>query len=87
MCRAHLDRKAIETDLHRFEESPPKCIGGFSRQDDGILGILAIPEDAFALAHQNAATRKINFMTLRGEKLRYGRGDIYRYSLQEQQEE
>ena len=36
---------------------------------------------------QNAAAHKIKFMTLRGEKLRYGRGDIYRYSLQEEQEE
>jgi hypothetical protein len=85
--RAHLDKKAIEEDLHRFEESPPKCIGGFSKQDGGILGILAIPEDAFGLAYQNAAAHKIKFMTLRGEKLRYGRGDIYRYSLQEEQDE
>lgn len=86
VCRAHLDKKALEKDMHRYEESPPKCIGSFSKQDDGILGILSIPEDAFALAHQNAATNKIKFMTLRGEKLRYGRGDIYRYSFQEQQD-
>ena len=85
--RAHLDKKTIEEHLHRYEESPPKCVGGFSKQDGGIVGFLAIPEDAFALAHQNAAAHKIKFMTLRGEKLRYGRGDIYRYSLQEQQEE
>ena len=85
--RAHLDKKAIEENLHRYQESPPKCVGGFSKQDDGILGILAIPDDAFALAHQNAATHKIKFMTLRGEKLRYGRGDIYRYSLQGEQEQ
>ncbi len=85
--RAHLDEKAIEEDLHRYEESPPKRVGGFSKQDDSILVILAIPEDAFALAHQNAAAHKINFMTLQGEKLRYGRGDIYRYSLQEEQDE
>ena len=85
--RTHLDKKAIEEKLHRYEESPPKCVGGFSKQGDGILGILAIPEDAFALAHQNAAAHKIKFITLRGEKLRYGRGDIYRYSLQEEQGE
>jgi hypothetical protein len=87
LCRPHLDKKAIEENLHRYEESPPKCVGRFSKQDDGILGILAIPEDAFALAHQNAAADKIKLMTLQGEKLRYGRGDIYRYSLQEQQDE
>lgn len=85
--RAHLDKKSIDQDLHHYEESPPKCIGGFSKQDDFILGILAIPEDAFALAHQNAAAHKIKFITLRGEKLRYGRGDIYRYSLQDEQDE
>jgi hypothetical protein len=84
--RAHLDKKAIEESLRRYEESPPKCVGGFSKQDDGILAILAIPEDAFALTHQNAAAHKIKFMTLRGEKLHYGCGDIYRYSLQEEQE-
>jgi hypothetical protein len=85
--RAHLDKKAIEESLHRYEESPPKCVGGFSKQGEGILGILAIPEDAFVLAHQNAAAHKIKFMTLRGDKLRYGCGDIYRYSLQEEQEQ
>jgi hypothetical protein len=86
--RTHLDKKAIEEDLHRYQESPPKCVGGFSKQGDGILlAILAIPEDAFALAHQNAAARKIKFLTVQGERLRYGRGDIYHYSLQEVQEE
>jgi hypothetical protein len=70
--RAYLDKKAIGEDLHRYEESPPKCVGGFSKQDGGVLGILAIPEDAFALAHQNAAAHKIKFMTLRGEKHRIG---------------
>ena len=35
--RAHLDKKAIEQDLHHYEESPPKCIGGFSKQNDFIL--------------------------------------------------
>jgi hypothetical protein len=48
---------------------------------------LGIPDDAFALAHQNAAAHKIKYLTLRGEKLRYGRGDIYRYSLQDEQDE
>lgn len=38
--------------------------------------------DAFALVLQNTVANKIKFMTLRGEKLRYGRGKIYRYSLQ-----
>lgn len=87
VCRPHLDKRAIEEDLQRYEELPPKCVGGFSKQDDGVLGIFAIPENAFGLTHQNAAAHKINFVSLRGEKLRYGRGDIYRYSLQEQQDE
>jgi hypothetical protein len=85
--RAHLDKKAIEEDLRRYEESPPKSIGGFLKQDSSILAVLAIPEDAFALVLQSAMAHKINFMTLRGERLRYGRGDIYSYSLQEQQDE
>lgn len=85
--RGHLDQKSIEEDLRHYEESPPQCIGGFSKQDGGILAVLAIPQDAFALAHQNAAAHKIKFVSLRGEKLRYGSGDIYRYSLREEQEE
>ena len=28
--RTHLDKKAIEENLHRYEESPPKCVGCFS---------------------------------------------------------
>lgn len=85
--RAHLDKKVIEQDLNHYMESPPKCIGGFSKQGNSISGCLAIPDDAFAVAHQNAAAHKIKFITLRAEKLRYGSGDIYRYSLQEEQDE
>lgn len=83
----HLDKSEIEKVQHRYQESPPKCIGGFSRQDQSILGILAIPDDAFALVLQNVAAHKIKFMNLRGEKLHYGRGDIYHYSLHEEEEE
>ena len=83
----HLDKKIIEENLHRYEESPPKSIGGFLKQNASILAFLSIPEDAFALVLQNAAAHKIGFMTLRGQKLRYGHGDIYSYSLQEQQDE
>jgi hypothetical protein len=51
------------------------------------MAYVPIPEDAFALVLQNAMAKKINFMTLRGEKLRYGRGHIYGYSLQEERNE
>lgn len=83
----HLDQSEIEKVQHRYQESPPKCVGGFSRQDQSILGILAVPDDAFALVLQCAVAHKIKFVNLRGEKLRYGRGDIYYYSLHEEQEE
>jgi hypothetical protein len=82
----HLDQSEIEKVQHRYQESPPKCVGGFSRQDQSILGILAVPDDAFALVLQCAVAHKIKFVHLRGEKLRYGRGDIYYYSLHEEQE-
>lgn len=85
--QAHLDEKTIGGHLHRYEESPPKSIGGFLKQNGSIVAYLSIPEDAFALVLQNAAAHKIKFMTLRGQKLRYGRGDVYGYSLQEQQDE
>ena len=65
----------------------PKGVGAFLKQNLSILAFLAIPEDAFALVLQSAAAHKINFMTLRGQKLRYGHGNIYNYSLQEQQDE
>lgn len=87
VLQAHLDRKTIEENLQRYEESPPKSVGGFLKQHLSILAVLPIPEDAFTLVLQNAAAHKINFMTLRGQKLRYGQGDIYGYSLQEQEDE
>ena len=62
-------------------------VGGFSKQDAGIHGIFGNSRRCVCARHQNAAAHKIKFMTLRGEKLRYGRGDIYRYSLQEEQEQ
>lgn len=83
----HLDKKTIGENLQRYEESPPKSVGGFSKLNLSIVAFLGIPDDAFALIVQNAAAHKINFMTLRGQKLRYGNGDIYGYSLQEQQDE
>jgi hypothetical protein len=85
--QGHLDKRTIEEHLQRYEESPPKSVGGFLKQNLSIVAFLSIPEDAFALVLQNAAAHKINFMTLRGQKLRYGRGDVYGYSLQEQEEE
>ena len=48
---------------------------------------LSIPEDAFALVLQNAMADKVKFMTLRGEKMRYGSGGIYYYSIQEELDE
>jgi hypothetical protein len=83
----HLDKKTIGENLRRYEESPPKSVGGFSKLNLSIVAFLALPDDAFALILQNAAAHKINFMTLRGQKLRYGNGDVYGYSLQEQQDE
>jgi len=83
----YLDKKTIEGNLHRYEESPPKSVGAFLKQNLSIMAFLSIPEDAFALVLQNAAAHKIKFMTLRGQKLRYGHGAIYRYTLQEVQDE
>jgi hypothetical protein len=83
----HLDKKVIEENLHRYEESPPKSVGGFMRHGDYTMAYLSIPEDAFALVVQNAMAGKIKFMTLRGERMRYGSGDIYYYSIQEELDE
>jgi hypothetical protein len=86
--RAHLDQKAVEENLHRYEEAPPRFIGGFHTQGKHrLMAYVPIPDDAFALVLQNATANKIKFMTLRGEKLRYGHGHIYSYSLQEKQDE
>lgn len=83
----YLDEKVIEKYLHEYEETPPKSVGAFMRQNDATLAILFIPDDAFMLILQNAAANKINFMTLRGEILRYGRGNIFAYSFLEEQDE
>jgi hypothetical protein len=83
----HLDKKFIDENLHRYQESPPKSVGGFLKQGDGIVAYLSIPEDAFALVLQNAIANKIRFMVIRGEKMRYGSGKIYDYSIQEEQDE
>jgi hypothetical protein len=48
------------------------------------MAYVPIPDDAFALVLQNAAANKIKFMAIRGEKLRYGHGNIYEYSLKEE---
>jgi hypothetical protein len=85
--RPHLNQKTIEEDLHHYEEAPPQFIGGFYNQGKCIMAYLPIPEDAFGLVLQNAMANKIKFMTLRGEKLRYGRGHIYGYSLQAEHNE
>jgi hypothetical protein len=83
----HLNKKTIEENLHRYEESPPKSVGGFLKQGHYIMAFLSIPEDAFALVLQSATADKVKFMTLRGQKLRYGRGEIYYYSIQEELDE
>lgn len=82
-----LDKKAIKEDLYRYEESPPKSVGGFMKQGDYITAYLSIPQDAFLLVVQNAMANKIKFMILRGQKMRYGSGRIYHYYLQEEQDE
>jgi hypothetical protein len=85
--KAHLNKKTIEENLHRYEESPQKSVGAFMKQNLSIVAVLSIPEDEIAIVLQNAAAHKINFVTIRGQKLRYGHGNIYDYSLQEQQEQ
>ena len=85
--KPHLDRRAIKENLHRYEESPPRSVGGFMKQGDYIVAYLSIPEDAFALVLQNAMANKIKFMTLRGPKMRYWAGKIYHYYIQEEQDE
>jgi hypothetical protein len=85
--RPHLNQKTVEEDLHRYEEAPSQFVGGFYNQGKCIMAYVPIPEDAFALVLQNAMANKIKFMTLRGEKLRYGRAHIYGYSLQEEHNE
>lgn len=85
--RPHLNKEAIQKNLHRYEDDPPKSVGGFLRQNEYVMGFLSMPEDAYAMLHQNAMAGKLNFMTLRAQKLKYGRGQIYRYSLREEPEE
>jgi hypothetical protein len=38
--RQHLDEKSIDENLHRYEEAPPKSVGGFLKQGHGITAFL-----------------------------------------------
>jgi hypothetical protein len=84
---SHLDEKIIEKHLQEYEEKPPKSVGAFQKHNNSTIAILFVPEDAFALVMQNAECNKINFMTLRGQTRRYGRGNIYSFSLLEELDE
>ena len=85
--KPHLEKRAVKENLHRYEESPPRSVGGFMKQGNYIMAYLSIPEDAFALVLQNAIAGKIRFMTLRGLKMRYGSGKLFHYYIQEEQDE
>ncbi|MFZ0744756.1 MAG: hypothetical protein WAM85_10115 [Terracidiphilus sp.] len=85
--KPHLEKRAVKENLHRYEESPPRSVGGFMKQGNYIMAYLSIPEDAFALVLQNAIAGKIRFMTLRGPKMRYGSGKLFHYYIQEEQDE
>lgn len=81
--RDYLNKKSMEKNLRHYEENPPKAIGSFQKNRQFIMAFISVPDDAFGLLLQSASADKINFMTFHGAKMRYGQGDVYRFSFRE----
>jgi hypothetical protein len=82
--REYLNKAKRDEKLRLYEESPPTSVGSLQTETNHIWGIISLPEDALGILLQTALADKIKFITFHGEKLRYGRGSIHRYFLQEQ---
>jgi len=70
-----------------YEEEPPHSVGSLQRQKSGSWCFLYLPEDAINIVLEIAAANKIKFITLYGEKTRYGYACIFNFSLREEAED
>jgi len=85
--RHHLNEAEREKNLHMYEEEPPHSVGSLQRQKSGSWCFLYLPEDAINIVLEIAAANKIKFITLYGEKTRYGYACIFNFSLREEAED
>lgn len=85
--RPHLNETERSKNLHMYEEDPPRAVGFLQKQKPFNWCFVSFPEDAMNIVLETAAANKIKFITLYGEKTRYGYASIFRFSLREKAED
>ncbi|MGP8049369.1 MAG: hypothetical protein ACLPYB_02040 [Desulfobaccales bacterium] len=83
----HLNEAERSKYLQEYNEDPPKSVGSLHKQKPYSLCFVNLPEDAMNIVLETASANKINFITLYGEKTRYGFASIFRFSLREKAED
>jgi len=83
----NLNEAEINKNLHLYSEDPPKSVGSLQKQKSGSWCFLYFPEDAMNIVLETASANKIKFITLYGEKTRYGYASIFNFSLREKAED
>jgi hypothetical protein len=80
-----LERDKYRLDLER--EDLPKSVGFLHKNKPFSFCHVYFPEDAMNFVLAAAVANKIKFMTLYGEKMRYGKASIFNFWLEEEREE
>jgi hypothetical protein len=85
--RAHLNEVERSKNLHLYSEDPPESVGSLQKEKSGSWCFVSFPEDAMKIVLETASANKIKFITLYGEKMRYGHASIFNFSLREKAED
>ncbi len=85
--RHHLNEAERDKHLHLYEEDPPHSVGSLQKEKSGSWCFLYLPEDAMNIVFEAVSANKIKFITLSGEKTRYGFASIFNFSLREKVED
>ena len=83
----HLNEAERDKNLHLYSEDPPHSVGSLQKQKPCNWCFLYFPEDAMNIVLETALANKIKFITLYGEKTRYGHASIFNFSLRENAED
>jgi hypothetical protein len=83
----HLNEAERDKHLHLYEEDPPYSVGSLQKQKSGSWCFLYFPDDAMNIVLEAVSANKIKFVTLYGEKTRYGYASIFNFSLREKPED
>ena len=85
--RPHLNEVERGKNLHLYSEDPPESVGSLQKEKSGSWCFVSFPEDAMKIVLETASANKIKFITLYGEKTRYGNASIFDFSLREKAED